>query len=162
MSRQSESLIQQQIQKFNLQQQLHLLQQAYLANPSSITGNPGDLFQQFNTIIEQCNAKIVAETQSLEVNQQLVRLMKTRRLLQGNQAAAAATTPLNSELLNMHEMLNAQPNTSTAAQAAGLQQQQQQPQRGQLRIDQLFTPVTNRSTLSGTSNSQVQPKEEPK
>ena len=38
-----------------------------------------------------------------------------------------------------------------------------QTQRGQLRIDQMFSSVPNRSTLSGTgNNSTVQPKEEPK
>lgn len=129
------------------------MRQAYLAQPNLVdTNNP--IFQQYNTIIDGLNVKIAGEAQNLELNQQLLTLMLAQRLQPGDQQQQAAQL---GSLLNMHELINAQSS-----------QQPTQP-RGQLRIDQMFSSVPNRSTLSGTgttnhnvNHSTVQPKEEPR
>jgi len=131
-------LVQFQVQKLQCQHGLQTLRQAYLGNPAL-----ADTFQQYNQLIEGLNVKIARETQMLEVNQQLLTLMLAQRL----QPGADSTNQLAS-------LLNPQLNSQSASS---------QPQRGQLRIDQMFSSVPNRSTLSGTGNSStVQPKEEPK
>jgi len=142
-------LVQLQVQKLQCQQALQALRQAYLAQPNLVdTNNP--IFQQYNTIIDGLNVKIAGEAQNLELNQQLLTLTLAQRLQPGDQQQQAAQL---GSLLNMHELINAQSSQPT------------QP-RGQLRIDQMFSTVPNRSTLSGTGttnvNSTVQPKEEPR
>ena len=53
--------------------------------------------------------------------------------------------------------------SAAATSTASLMQQSAPVQpRGQLRIDQLFSTVPNRSTLSGSSQNNLKPKEEPR
>jgi len=141
-------LVQFQVQKLQCQQALQALRQAYLAQPNLVDSN-NPIFQQYNTIIDGLNVKIAGEAQNLELNQQLLTLMLAQRLQPGEQQHQLGS------LLNMHDLINSQSS------------QPQQP-RGQLRIDQMFSSVPNRSTLSGTGNPNnstyptVQPKEEPR
>lgn len=150
------------MQQLQLQQTIQALQQSYLSNST--------LCRDYNQLIEQLNVNITTEARKLELYQQLL-----IQALQGNQSLTSTATESpgvfsSSNMFNMQDALLA--TQLAAAQAvSGSPATSQLPStnpstsaqpRGQLRIDQLFTTVPNRSTLSGTSQSNLKPKEEPR
>jgi hypothetical protein len=160
-------LVQQQVQKLQIQQTIQTLQQTqYLSNPA--------IFRDYSNLVDQLNVQIAQEAQKLEVYQTLLAQQVTRQLQTAAGASAMTSTStsstsatpasttasmfgsnlFNSELFA--PQLASQPNSAF-----------QNPNLGgnsrQLRIDQMFQTAPNRSTLSGTSQSTnlTQPKEEP-
>jgi len=160
-------LVQQQVQKLQIQQTIQTLQQTqYLSNPA--------IFRDYSNLVDQLNVQIAQEAQKLEVYQTLLAQQVTRQLQTAAGASAMTSTSTSST--------SATPASTTASMfgsnlfnselfAPQLASQSnsafQNPNLGgnsrQLRIDQMFQTAPNRSTLSGTSQSTnlTQPKEEP-
>jgi hypothetical protein len=164
------------MQQLQLQQTIATLQQSYLSNPT--------LCRDYNQLIEQLNINIATEARKLELYQQLL-----IQALQGGQTTQAQPTTMadtfsSSNLFNMQDALLATqlaaaqatmsgspatmtsmsaPMTSTTATTAATTTSSLVQPRGQLRIDQLFSTVPNRNSLSGTSHvTNLKPKEEPR
>lgn len=160
-------MVQQQVQKLQIQQTIQTLQQTqYLSNPA--------IFRDYSNLVDQLNVQIAQEAQKLEVYQTLLAQQVTRQLQTAAGASAMTSTSTSST--------SATPASTTASMfgsnlfnselfAPQLASQSnsafQNPNLGgnsrQLRIDQMFQTAPNRSTLSGTSQSTnlTQPKEEP-
>lgn len=160
-------MVQQQVQKLQIQQTIQTLQQTqYLSNPA--------IFRDYSNLVDQMNVQIAQEAQKLEVYQTLLAQQVTRQLQSAAGSSAMAATSTSST--------SATPASTTASMfgsnlfnselfAPQLASQSnsafQNPNLGgnsrQLRIDQCFQAAPNRSTLSGTSQSTnlTQPKEEP-
>ena len=188
VTRQRDALVQQQVQKLQIQQTIQTLQQTqYLSNPA--------IFRDYSNLVDQMNVQIAQEAQKviiyhwyidvrwiyiwlfyfqLEVYQTLLAQQVTRQLQSAAGSSAMAATSTSST--------SATPASTTASMfgsnlfnselfAPQLASQSnsafQNPNMGgnsrQLRIDQCFQAAPNRSTLSGTSQSTnlTQPKEEP-
>lgn len=150
-------MVQQQVQKLQIQQTIQTLQQTYLSNPA--------LFRDYSQFVEQLNAQIAAEAQKLELYQSLYQSSIAQQFARQIANAQQVSTPssvsgnnpsvFNSNLFNNPDLF-----APHLAQSS-LQSQNQSGSR-QLRIDQLFSAAPNRSTLSGTSQLNLtQPKEEP-